>query len=119
LHELSLAGEVLKIAEDEVRKNKASLVSEITIEAGDFCGVEIDAFRSALEILSEGSFLSTAALNIVRIKGRGYCHTCDIEFDMESRVDTCPGCNSFASEIRNGHEFRVVSLVVEKDEKEV
>ena len=29
---------------------------------------------------------------------------------MNQRMDTCPECGSFPSEIRGGNEFRVVSL---------
>ena len=115
MHELSLADEVLRIAEHEANKNNAGHVSEITIEAGTFCGVEIDIFRSALEMISEGTVLSGASFNIERIKGKGYCQSCNREFEMDNRVDTCPACNSFPSEIRNGYEFRVVSLIVDKD----
>lgn len=115
MHELSLADEVIRIAEYEAKRNNAGHISEITIEAGIFCGVEIDAFRSALEIAAEGSVLAGALLNIERIKGRGYCSVCNMEFEMDSRVDSCPVCGAFPSEIRSGHEFRVISLIVDKD----
>ena len=117
MHELSLANEVIKIAEYEAGKNNASLVSEITIEAGIFSGVEIDAFRSAFEIVAKDTILSEASLNIIRIKGKGYCNKCDMEFQMDNRIDTCPDCNSFPAEIRKGYEFRVVSIVVEKNDE--
>ena len=119
MHELSLAEEVVRLASYTAGKNKASLVSEITIEAGIFSGVEIDAFRSALEIIAKDTVLSEASLNIIRINGQGYCNICNIEFEMDNRIDTCPVCDSFPSEIRRGYEFRVLSLVVEKDDEEV
>jgi Zn finger protein HypA/HybF involved in hydrogenase expression len=34
---------------------------------------------------------------------------------MEWRMDTCPVCNSFASEIIGGNEFRVISMVIEEE----
>lgn len=113
MHELSLAAEVIKLAESEAEKHNASSVNEITIEVGDFSGVQAEVFRSALEILSEKSGLRNAALNIVRKKGRGVCPVCMHEFEMEQRIDTCPVCREFPSEIRSGYEFRVVSLIIE------
>jgi len=118
LHELSLAEEVIRITQHEAAKNNAGLISEITIETGCFSGVEIDAFRSAVEVMAEGTLLAGASLNIVIMKGKGYCSGCDKEFEMDNRLDTCPMCNSFPSQIRSGHEFRVVSIVVEKDNGE-
>jgi hydrogenase nickel incorporation protein HypA/HybF len=115
MHEFSLAGEVVKIAEHEAEKNKARSVSEITIEVGNFSGVESQAFKEALKILSEGSIIEKASLNIVRIKGIGICHACEKEFEMDQRMDTCPECHSFPSEIKGGNEFRVVSLLIEQD----
>lgn len=115
MHEFSLAGEVIRLAETEADRNEAISVSEITIEVGDFSGVQVDAFRSAIEILTEKTRLSKAILNIIRKKGRGICQGCRKEFEMEQRIDTCPVCGAFPSEINSGYEFRVVSLVVEKD----
>lgn len=113
MHELSLAGEVIKIAEYEAEKNMARLVKEITIEVGNFSGVEVDAFESALGLLTEGSILEKTRLNIVRKNGKGFCPACEQEFEMNQRIDTCPGCHSFPSEVRGGYEFRVVSLMIE------
>jgi hydrogenase nickel incorporation protein HypA/HybF len=115
MHEFSLAGEVVKLAQHEAEKNKAVAVSEISIEVGNFSGVEARAFEEALGILSEGTILEKAYLNVVRIKGRGICHTCEKEFEMDQRMDTCPECHSFPSEIKGGNEFRVISLLIEQD----
>jgi hydrogenase nickel incorporation protein HypA/HybF len=118
MHEFSLASEVVKIAGEEAAKNNARLVSEISIEVGDLSGVDTGAFQSAMEILSEGSILDKARLNIIRIKGKGFCRSCDLEFEMDHRIDTCPVCSSFPAEIRGGHEFRVVSLTIEEVQDE-
>ena len=114
MHEYSLAEEVVKIAGEEAAKNNARLVSEIAIEVGDLSGVDTGAFHSALEILSEGSILEKARLNIIRIKGKGFCRSCNLEFEMDHRINICPVCSSFPSEIRGGHEFRVISLTIEE-----
>jgi hydrogenase nickel incorporation protein HypA/HybF len=115
MHEFSLANEVIKLALYEAKKNTALSVSEITIEVGNMSGVEVDAFESALGMLSEGSILEKTSINIVRIKGKGICLACKQEFDMDKRMDTCPECHSYPSEIRGGNEFRVVSLLIEEE----
>jgi hydrogenase nickel incorporation protein HypA/HybF len=113
MHEFSLATEVIKLAQTEAEKNKALSVGEITIEVGNMSGVEADPFESALKLLCVGSILENSILNIVRIKGRGFCISCEHEFEMNLRMDTCPKCGSFPSEIRGGNEFRVISLLIE------
>jgi hydrogenase nickel incorporation protein HypA/HybF len=116
MHELSLAEDVIKIAESELKKNNAHSVCEITIEVGNMSGVEADTFESALQILSGGSCIEKSEIKVIRKKGTGVCHKCGVEFEMEHRIDECPGCHSLPSEIRGGKEFRVVSLVVETDD---
>lgn len=113
MHEFSLATEVIKLAETEAEKNNAASVSEITIEVGNMSGVEADPFESALKLLAGGSILQNSVFNIIRIKGKGFCISCKHEFEMNLRMDTCPKCGSFPSEIRGGNEFRVTSLIIE------
>jgi hydrogenase nickel incorporation protein HypA/HybF len=114
MHEFSLALEVINLAQYEAEKNKARTVSEITIEIGNISGVEPDAFESALGLLTEGSILEKASIKIVKTSCRGICIACETEFEMNQRMDTCPECGSFPSEISGGKEFRVVSLMIEE-----
>lgn len=113
MHELSLALEVIRIAGNEADKIMAKSVQEIDIEVGDLSGVEANAFKSALELLSKDSVLGEARINIIRSAGKGKCKSCDHEFEMNSLMATCPKCNSFPSEVNGGREFRVLSLVIE------
>ena len=115
MHELSLAGEVIRIAESEAVRNKAKSVSEITVEIGTLAGIEIDSFESALGILASGSMLEKARLKIQRIRGTGICPECGKEFGMSQRLDLCPECKILPIEIKGGHEFRVVSIVIEEE----
>jgi hydrogenase nickel incorporation protein HypA/HybF len=113
MHEFSLAVEVIKVAQNEADKNHALRVSEITIEVGNMSGVEADAFESALGLLAEGSILDNASLNLLKTKGTGKCIACNLDFEMDQRMDTCPECGAFPSEISGGTEFRIVSLQIE------
>jgi hydrogenase nickel incorporation protein HypA/HybF len=113
MHEFSLAIEVINLAQREAEKNMAESIKEITIEVGDLSGVEADAFESALELLVKDSILENADINIIRTAGKGKCNACNHEFEMKYRMDTCPKCLCFPSEISGGEEFRVVSMVVE------
>ena len=115
MHEFSLADEVIKLAQYEAEKSGALSVREITIEVGSISGVDADAFESAIELLAEGSILENSRLNIVRISGKGICLACNREFEMNQRMDTCPVCRSFPSEIRGGRQFRIVSLLIEDE----
>jgi hydrogenase nickel incorporation protein HypA/HybF len=114
MHEFSLASEVINLVRHEADKRNALAVNEITIEVGSLSGVEADAFESALKLLAEGSLLGKADLIIHRVNGKGLCKACQLVFDMTQRMDSCPVCSSFPSEIKGGNEFRVISMLIEE-----
>ena len=113
MHELSLAAEVINLAQREAEKVMAKSIVEITIEVGDLSGVEANAFKSALGLLVKDSILEGAQINIIKSPGKGKCHSCNHEFEMNQRMVTCPKCQAFPSEIIGGREFRVLSLLIE------
>lgn len=113
MHEFSLATEVIRLAEREAEKAVALSVQEISIEVGYLSGVEADAFETALGLLSKDSVLDKSVIRIIKTPGKGRCISCDLEFEMNNRMATCPKCNAFPSEVNGGNEFRVLSLVIE------
>jgi hydrogenase nickel incorporation protein HypA/HybF len=113
MHEISLAVEVINLAEREADRIMSDNIREITIEVGDLSGIEADAFEYALGLVVKDSILDKALINIIRTPGTGRCNSCDYEFNMNQRMATCPKCNAFPSEVSGGQEFRVRSLVIE------
>ena len=113
MHELSLALEVIGLAQREAGKNGVSAIQEILIEVGDLSGVEADSFQWGLEMLVKGTILEDAVVNLIRLPGKGKCSACNIEFEMKTRLDVCLECQCFPSEITGGKEFRVVSMLAE------
>jgi hydrogenase nickel insertion protein HypA len=112
MHEISLAEEVIRITEIEVQKHNATAVSQIIIEVGRLSGVESEAFETALKLISERSVLSGSEIIIHDLNGTGYCNNCSLEFPMVHRMETCPECSSFPSEIKGGNEFRIRSVTI-------
>jgi len=113
MHELSLATEVIELAQREAVKNKISRILEIQIEVGDLSGVEADAFQSTLELLLRGTMLEDTIVILIRTPGKGKYFSCQLEFDMKMRLDTCPKCACFPSEIAGGEKFRVISILAQ------
>jgi hydrogenase nickel incorporation protein HypA/HybF len=113
MHELSLAAEVIELAQREAVKNGVSVIREIRIEVGSLSGVEADAFQWALELIVKDTILDDAIINLIRTSGKGKCSACSMEFDMKDRLDICPECQCFPSEISGGQEFRILSILAE------
>jgi hydrogenase nickel incorporation protein HypA/HybF len=113
MHEFSLATEVIRLAKLEAEKANAANIMEINIEVGDLSGVEADAFETAIGLLAVDSVLGKSAIRIHKTPGTGTCNKCNIVFEMNNRLATCPQCTAFPSEVKGGNEFRILSLLIE------
>jgi len=113
MHELSLAIEVIDLATREADKHKASTILEIEIEVGYLSGVEADTFLSALQLIVKETLLENTLIRLTQTPADGHCLGCHIHFEMKNRMDACPQCGSFPSEITGGQEFRLVAMEVE------
>ncbi|MDZ5461037.1 hydrogenase maturation nickel metallochaperone HypA [Azohydromonas lata] len=112
MHEVSLAGGILRIVEDAARRERFSRVSTLRLEAGRFAGVEVRALRFALETLAPGTCLEGARIDITEPPGRAWCMRCGGEVELEARADPCPGCGGHQLQPTGGTELRVVDMTV-------
>ncbi len=112
MHELSIAIGIVRIAEDETLKAKATEVTKIDLEIGVLSGVEVDSLAFVWSSAVKDSVLEKAELEITKISGKGKCTDCDTEFDMENIYDVCPKCSSNFKDILQGKELKVKALEV-------
>ncbi|MFC2138417.1 hydrogenase maturation nickel metallochaperone HypA [Bacteroidota bacterium] len=113
MHELSIAQNIVEIAEEYAVKNNASIITEVEIEVGEMSGVVIEALEFAMQSATLETMLSGAKVEIIDIKGKAKCIDCQNEFFISSLFEVCPKCNSFHSEIISGKELRVKSILIE------
>lgn len=113
MHELSLAGGILRIVEDAARREGFQRVSSLRVEAGRLSGVEIPALRFALEAIAAGTVLEGARIDIDEPPGAAWCMSCSRQVTIAQRGDPCPACGSWQLQPNGGTELRVVELMVE------
>lgn len=112
MHELSIALGIVKIAEVETAKAKATSVTKIELEIGVLSGIELDSLNFIWESAIKETVLEFAEKEIIVINGKGKCVDCDTEFEMVNLFDPCPYCNSYFKGILQGKELRVKALEV-------
>lgn len=112
MHELSLAGGVLKVVEDAAAREGFARVRRLTLESGALAGVEVRALRFALEALAPGTCLEGAELEILEPPAPAWCHACSSSVEVRSRLDDCPRCGSSRLLPTGGTELRVRELIV-------
>lgn len=112
MHELSLAGGVLRVVEDAARREGFARVSQLRLEAGALAGVEVRALRFALDSLSPGTCLAGAEILIETPAGQAWCMRCAQQVSIQSRLDPCPACGGHQLQPTGGTELRVLDLLV-------
>jgi hydrogenase nickel incorporation protein HypA/HybF len=113
MHELTIARAIVDMATAEAEHCKAGSVKEIELEVGILSGVDYDALVFALSMAVRGTMLEFSIINVLSVKGLGYCAECGLNFPMFEIWATCPQCAMPASQIIDGEQLRFVSLVVD------
>ena len=115
MHELSLAGGIVRLVEDAAERERFHRVSLLRLEAGALSGVEVRALRFALEAGVPGTCLEGAEILIDEPPGTAWCLGCGRSVKIGSRADACPSCGGFRLQPTGGTELRVVDLMVHDD----
>lgn len=115
MHELSLAGGVLRLVEQAAQREGFRRVQRLALEAGALSGVEVRALRFALDALAPGTCLAGAQIDIDEPPGRAWCMPCGADVALAARGDACPRCGGYQLQPVGGTELRVVELLVHDD----
>jgi hydrogenase nickel incorporation protein HypA/HybF len=86
-------------------------VVAVRLRVGRLSGVVPDAMRFCFELVTEGTPLQGAALDIEEPAGRARCRSCTEEFALQDLVLLCP-CGSADVEVLGGRELAVASVEV-------
>ncbi len=115
MHEMSLAGGILRVVEQAQVREGFKRVSRLALEAGALSGVEVSALRFALEAMSPGTLLEGATIDITQPPAAAWCMACAQAVTIQSRLDDCPLCGSAQTQPTGGHELKVRELIVHDD----
>lgn len=113
MHELSIVMSIIEIAEENAKKENASVITEIELDIGKQAGVVMEALEFAIEAAKMGTMLENAKWKINQIPARARCTSCGHEFDVEYLYDPCPECGNPFSDVFKGRELKVKSLKIE------
>lgn len=113
MHEMSLAGGVLKLVEDALKDQPPVRLRRITLDVGVLAGVDLSALRFALEALRANSVLHEAEIEICELPASAWCLDCAQAVSIASRLDDCPQCGGRHLQQLAGGELRVRELIVD------
>jgi hydrogenase nickel incorporation protein HypA/HybF len=108
MHELAITQSVVDAVTE--RTGDAHVMT-VRVRVGRLSGVVPDAMRFCFELVTAGTPLAGAALEIERPEGRGRCRTCGSTFVLADLILLCP-CGSADVEVVSGRELAVASVVL-------
>lgn len=112
MHELSLAGGILRLLEQTRARDPFERVTHLRLEAGALSGVEPSALRFALDAIAPGTCLEHATIDIEEPAATAWCLPCNQSVAIRSHLDPCPICGDYQLTVTSGTELRVMELQV-------
>lgn len=111
MHELSIAYNLVEIADNAAFEAEVDSVSVVHLRLGALSGVEKDALLFAYDIAAQGTRLEDSRLEIEQLPILIYCPKCDTETILpDMQYFLCPMCDEPISEIRQGKELELSYL---------
>jgi hydrogenase nickel incorporation protein HypA/HybF len=113
MHELSIAMNIVEMAEEESTRRGGVQINSIHLKLGALSGVVEEALISSYEIASEDSSIKGSRLLIENVPVVVYCQNCRSEQALPSIQNfCCPLCGTPTPEIRHGRELEVFALEI-------
>jgi len=113
MHELSIAMNIVEIAEENAKAANTSVISEIELDIGSQSGVILEALEFAMQSAIQDTMLADANVKINAIPAKAACNKCQNEFYIDEIFAPCPECGNPFCDIIQGKELKVKSLKAE------
>ena len=112
MHEVSIAANIIKIAEEELKKHHGKVINKLHLEVGTLSGVVVESLRFALEVAGDNSILKHSEIQIDEIPARAKCRSCQCEFEATDFYVVCPKCQDIQLDFLGGRELLIKSIVI-------
>ena len=113
MHEMSIAQSVIDIVKEEMVKNNATILRSVRLHVGRMSAVIPESLTFCFEIITSGTDLEGAKLNIHITPLKAYCPACHMEFEIREHDFSCPACGNTRIETVSGQELSIVEIEVD------
>ena len=106
MHELGITHSIVAIVEEAAKGRR---VQRVTLEVGAMSGVMSEAIAFCFDVVTAGTGVEGASLEIQEIEGRARCESCGAEFTTATLFALCQ-CGSHRLTRLSGEELNVKSF---------
>ena len=115
MHELAIVEALIDQVQQELaRADHQGRVLRVELSIGRLSGVCCDSIRFAFSLLSPGTCVENAEIEIEEPKAVCHCRTCHVRQEIDDLVFQCPQCGSDDIVIESGRELMLQSIDVEE-----
>jgi hydrogenase nickel incorporation protein HypA/HybF len=108
MHELAITESVVEAVTERL---PGARVLCVRLEIGALSGVVTDSVRFCFDLVTEGTGLEGARLEITQAAGRCHCRVCRADFEPDGPIALCP-CGSPEITVLAGQELKITSVQV-------
>lgn len=113
MHEMSLSQGVVDVIEAAARREGFTRVRTVWLEVGRLAAVDPEAMRFCFDVVTRGTCVEGAALEIVATPGQAWCLMCSESVVIDEPLGACPRCGGHQVQVTGGSELRVKELEVD------
>lgn len=115
MHEVSIVEALIEQVEKEVeRSGHGGRVTRLELVIGRLSGVNADSIRFAFEMLSPGTMLEAADVQIDEPKAVCCCRGCGARTEIDELAACCPACGSGEIAVEGGQELLLQTIDLEQ-----
>ncbi len=107
MHELAITESLVAVT----ARLPGRRVACVRLEIGALSGVVADSVRFCFDIVTEGTSLEGARLEIAQPPASCHCRICGGDFEPDGPITICP-CGSAEVTVLAGQELKITSVVV-------
>lgn len=116
MHEISIAQSLIDILNDNIKdipvENNTRIVN-INLKIGKLMAVVPESLEFCFEVLTKGTIMEGAKLNIENISIKAKCNNCGHEFIADDYLFVCVVCGKSDVEVISGQELQVDNFEIE------
>lgn len=105
---------LLEAVEEQARVSGAERVLAINLVIGERAGLVDDSLMFYFEMMTPGTKLEGAQLNVRRTRLGFHCESCDRDYEHGSDDFRCPDCGKVGQVLSDGSELLIESMEIER-----
>lgn len=113
MHEMGIAMEVIRIAQESVPSDMADArIARVHLKIGKLAMIVADSLQFCFEVATRQTPLEAAELVIEEVPAAAACRDCAFQWVVETPVFVCPQCGGGRIELVAGRELDIDSIEI-------